>query len=113
LVADAGTGVIRTATWAEPAAQAFVWTQGATGLYPDGHEFPDRDLPSVRASRSLVETDLNRLERKQGPSAPPFETLETRRKLLQDGRLVEAGAPWSLRAINADGSAGPRLLELR
>lgn len=113
LVADAGTGVIRTATWAEPAAQAFVWTQGATGLYPDGHEFPDRDLPSVRASRSLVETDLNRLERKQGPSAPPFETLEARRKLLQDGRLVEAGAPWSLRAINADGSAGPHLLELR
>lgn len=113
LVADADTGVIRTATWAEPAAQAFVWSQGSTGLYPDGHEFPDRDLPSVRASRAVVETDLNRLELKQGPGSPPFETLETRRRLLKEGRLVEAGAPWTLRAVNTDGTAGPRLLELR
>lgn len=113
LVYDASTGVVRTATWAESAAQAFVWAHGSLGLYPDGHEFPDRDLPSLRASRSLIETDLNRLELKQGPSAPPFETLEARRRLLKDGKLVEAGAPWSLQAVGFDGAAGPRLLELR
>lgn len=113
LVLDADTGVIRAAAWAEPAVNAFVWAPGLVGLYPDGHEFPDSDLPSPRATRSLLETDLNRLERRQGPDAPSYESIDARRKLFQAGRLLEAGAPWTLRAVDADGKAGPALLELR
>jgi hypothetical protein len=113
LVLDADTGVIRPAPWAESAVNAFIWTNGSIGLYPDGHEFPDRDLPSIRATRSVLETDIIRLENKQGPGTPPYETIAQRRKLFKEGKLMEAGAPWSIQAIDANGAAGPRLLEFR
>ena len=113
LLLDSETGVIRPAAWAESAVNAFVWVNGSIGLYPDGHEFPDRDLPSVRATRSLLETDIIRLESKQGPGTPPYEIVAGRRKLFKDGKLMQAGAPWSIQAIDANGAAGPRLLEFR
>lgn len=110
---DADTGVIRPAPWAEAAVNAFVWAHGQVGLYPAAHGFPDRDLPSVRATRSLLETDLLRLEAKQGPDAPPYEEIAARRKAFKDGKLIEAGAPWALQAVDSNGAAGPRLLEFR
>ena len=110
---DADTGVIRPAPWAETAVNAFVWAQGQVGLYPAGHGFPDRDLPSVRATRSLLETDLLRLEAKQGPGAPPYEEVAARRKAFREGKLIEAGAPWGVQAVDANGTAGPRLVEFR
>jgi hypothetical protein len=110
---DAETGVIRPAPWAESAVNAFVWAHGQVGLYPAEHGFPDRDLPSVRATRSLLETDLLRLEAKQGPDAPPYEEVAARRKAFKDGRLIEAGAPWVIQAVDSNGAAGPRLLEFR
>ncbi len=110
---DADTGVIRPAPWAEGAVNAFVWAHGQVGLYPAEHAFPDRDLPSVRATRSLLETDLLRLEAKQGPGTPPYEEIAARRKAFREGRLIEAGAPWVVQAVDAGGSAGPRLLEFR
>jgi hypothetical protein len=110
---DAETGVIRPAPWAEAAVNAFVWAQGQVGLYPAAHGFPDRDLPSVRATRSLLETDLLRLEAKQGPGTPPYEEIAARRKAFRDGRLIEAGAPWVVQAVDSNGAAGPRLLEFR
>jgi hypothetical protein len=113
LLLDADTGVIRPAPWAESAVNAFIWTKGSIGLYPEGHEFPDRDLPSIRATRSVLETDIIRLENKQGPGTPPYEVVALRRKLFKEGKLMEAGAPWSVQAIDADGGAGPRLLEFR
>lgn len=113
LTLDADTGVIRPAAWAEGAVNAFVWVNGSVGLYPDGHEFPDRDLPSVRATRSVLETDIIRLETKQGPGAPPFESVAQRRKFFKEGKLMQAGAPWGVQAIDANGAAGPRLLEFR
>lgn len=113
LLLDAETGVIRPAPWAESAVNAFIWTKGSIGLYPDGHEFPDRDLPSIRATRSVLETDIIRLESKQGPGTPPYEIVAQRRKLFKEGKLMEAGAPWSIQAIDANGAAGPRLLEFR
>lgn len=113
LVLDADTGVIRPAAWAESAVNAFVWVNGSVGLYPDGHEFPDRDLPSIRATRSVLDTDLIRLENKQGPGTPPYEVVAARRKLFKEGKLLQAGAPWSVQAIDANGAAGPRLLEFR
>jgi hypothetical protein len=113
LLLDADTGVIRPAPWAESAVNAFVWAPGSVGLYPEGHEFPDRDLPSIRATRSLLETDIIRLENKQGPGTPPYEVVAQRRKAFKEGRLMDAGAPWSIQAIDANGAAGPRLLEFR
>jgi len=113
LLLDADTGVIRPAPWAESAVNAFIWTNGSVGLYPEGHEFPDRDLPSIRATRSVLETDIIRLESKQGPGTPPYEIVAQRRKLFKEGKLMQAGAPWSIQAIDANGAAGPRLLEFR
>ena len=113
LLLDAETGVIRPAPWAESAVNAFIWTNGSIGLYPDGHEFPDRDLPSIRATRSVLETDIIRLESKQGPGTPPYEVVAGRRKLFKEGKLMQAGAPWAIQAIDSNGAAGPRLLEFR
>ena len=113
LLLDADTGVIRPAPWAESAVNAFIWTNGSIGLYPNGHEFPDRDLPSIRATRSMLETDIIRLESKQGPGTPPYEVVAQRRKLFKEGKLMQAGAPWSIQAIDVNGAAGPRLLEFR
>ena len=110
---DAETGVIRPAPWAETAVNAFVWAHGQVGLYPAEHGFPDRDLPSVRATRSLLETDLLRLEARQGPGTPPYEETAARRKAFKAGKLIEAGAPWVVQAVDANGAAGPRLLEFR
>ena len=105
--------MIRPAPWAETAVNAFVWAHGQVGLYPAEHGFPDRDLPSVRATRSLLETDLLRLEAKQGPGAPPYEEVAARRKAFREGKLIEAGAPWGVQAVDANGTAGPRLVEFR
>jgi hypothetical protein len=113
LLLDTETGVIRPAPWAESAVNAFIWTNGSIGLYPDGHEFPDRDLPSIRATRSVLETDIIRLESKQGPGTPPYEVVAGRRKLFKEGKLMQAGAPWAIQAIDSNGAAGPRLLEFR
>ena len=113
LILDPDAGVIRPAPWAESAVNAFLWVNGSVGLYPDGHEFPDRDLPSIRATRSVLETDIIRLENKQGPGTPPYETVAARRRLFKEGKLMQAGAPWSIQAIDANGAAGPRLLEFR
>ncbi len=113
LIVDPDTKAVRAAPWAEAALNAFVFAGGGVGLYPDGHEFPDRDLPSVKATRSLLETDLIRLERATGPSAPPQETVTRRRQLLEAGDTAGAGAPWTLRAVDARGQAGPALLEFR
>lgn len=113
LILDADSGVIRPAPWAESAVNAFLWAPGSIGLYPEWHEFPDRDLPSIRATRSLLETDIIRLENKQGPGTPPYEVVAQRRKAFKEGRLMDAGAPWSVQAIDANGASGPRLLEFR
>ncbi len=113
LVLDADTAVIRPAPWAESAVNAFIWTNGSIGLYPEGHEFPDRDLPSIRATRSVLDTDIIRLETKQGPGTPPYEIVAQRRKLFKEGKFMQAGAPWSIQAIDANGAAGPRLIEFR
>ena len=110
---DADSGVVRPAPWAESAINAFIWVNGTFGLYPEGHEFPDRDLPSIRATRSLLETDIIRLENKQGPGTPPYEDIAARRRHFKEGKFLQAGAPWSIQAVDSNGAAGPRLVEFR
>ena len=73
----------------------------------------DKAGASIRATRSLLETDIIRMEGKQGPGTPPYEVVAGRRKLFKEGKLMEAGAPWTIQAIDANGAAGPRLLEFR
>jgi len=103
---DPDTGVVRAAAWAEPAVYAVSWAGGNTGLFPAGHEFPDRDLPSLRATRSVLETDLIRLEGRTGPGTPPSALLAERRRLFNEGEFIRAGAPWRLVIV------GPRGEEL-
>jgi len=113
LKSDADTGVVHAADWADRALNAFIPAPGAIGLYPAGHEFPDRDLASVRATKSLLETDLLRLERKSGPNAPSYDEVKARRARFTEGDYVRAGAPWSLRAVTPRGEDGLVLVEFR
>ena len=110
---DPDTKVVSAAAWAEPTINSLVWTRGSLGLYPDGHEFPDRDLPSIRATRSLLETDLIRLENKSGPGAPSTAILAERRKFFAENDSIRAGAPWTLYGVEPRGARGPALVEFR
>ena len=100
---DADTGVVRAAAWAEPAVNSLSWVGGTTGLFPAGHEFPDRDLPSLRATRSALETDLIRLEGKSGPGSPPSAQIAERRRLFSEGEFIRAGAPWRVTIVGVRG----------
>ena len=103
---DADTGVVRAAAWTETAVNSVSWVGGTAGLFPAGHEFPDRDLPSLRATRSSLETDLIRLEGRSGPGTPPSAQLAERRRLFGEGEFIRAGAPWRIALV------GPRGEEL-
>jgi hypothetical protein len=105
--------VVHAATWAEPILNSFIASSGSLGLYPAGHEFPDRDLASTRATKSLLETDLLRLERKSGPGAPSYDEVKARRSAFTAQDFVKAGAPWSLRSVSARGEEGLLLVEFR
>lgn len=113
LKADVDTGVVHAAAWAEPIVNSFIPSTGALGLHPAGHEFPDRDLASVRATKSLLDTDLVRLERKSGPNAPSYDELKARRSAFNAQDFVKAGAPWSLRTVTPRGEEGLLLVEFR
>jgi len=113
LKSDVDTGVVHAAAWAEPIINSFIASSGSLGLYPAGHEFPDRDLASIRATKSLLDTDLVRLERKSGPGAPSYEEVKARRSAFTAQDFVKAGAPWSLRTVSPRGEEGLLLVEFR
>ncbi len=113
LKSDVDTGVVHAAAWAEPIINSFIASSGSLGLYPAGHEFPDRDLASIRATKSLLDTDLVRLERKSGPGAPSYDEVKARRSAFTAQDFVKAGAPWSLRTVSPRGEEGLVLVEFR
>ena len=113
LKSDVDTGVVHAAAWAEPILNSFIASTGSLGLYPAGHEFPDRDLASIRATKSLLDTDLVRLERKSGPGAPSYDEVKARRSAFTAQDFVKAGAPWSLRTVSPRGEEGLLLVEFR
>lgn len=113
LKSDVDTGVVHAAAWAEPIINSFIASNGSLGLYPAGHEFPDRDLASIRATKSLLDTDLVRLERKSGPGAPSYDEVKARRSAFTEQDFVKAGAPWSLRTVSPRGEEGLLLVEFR
>lgn len=113
LMNDPDTMAVKAAPWAESVLQSFELPGGAIGLYPSFHGFPDRDLPSRRAAKSLVETDLIRMQRSIDGTPKSVQALARRRELLEAGDTLGAGLPWVLRAVDSKGSAGPVLFEFR
>ena len=107
------TGVVHAAAWAENALRAFQPETGTVGLYPSGHEFPDRDLASIRATRSLLETDLLRNEYKESTRISNKEIIKSRKQFFTQGDYINAGRPWSLIIVSPKGEAGPTLIEFQ
>ncbi len=107
------TGVVQAATWAENALKAFQPETGTVGLYPTGHEFPDRDLASLRATRSLLETDLLRNEYKESTRISNQESIKSRKQFFAQGDYINAGRPWSLIIVSPKGDAGATLIEFQ
>jgi len=113
LEVDKDTGVVHAATWAESALSAFQPETGSVGLYPSGHEFPDHDLASIRATRSLLETDLLRNEYKESTRISNKEIIKSRKQFFAQGDYINAGRPWSLTIISPKGDAGFTLIEFQ
>lgn len=107
------TGVVHLANWAEPTIFAFIASEGSIGLFPSDHEFPDRDLASLRATRSLLETDLLRLEKATGPNSPTYDRIKSRRQKFTEGNFIQAGAPWTAILVGPKGEAISPLLEFK
>jgi hypothetical protein len=83
------------------------------GLYPAGHEFPDRDLASLRATRSLIETDLLRSEYKENTRFTNKDIIKSRKEFFAQGDYINAGRPWSLIIVSPKGDAGATLIEFQ
>lgn len=106
---DPSNLVTGPAAWIEPAFLRVRMSGGRLGLYPAGHEFPER-VASLSCSRNLIDTDLIRLA--ANGSAPRAEIAE-RRRLLDAGDPVAAGGPWSIRFVDARGQPIATLAEFR
>ena len=113
LETDKDTGVVHAAVWAESALRAFQPETGSVGLYPTGHEFPDRDLASIRATRSLLETNLLRNEYNEKTRAANKEIIRSRKEFFTQGDYINAGRPWSLIIVSPKGDAGATLIEFQ
>ena len=113
LEVDRDTGVVHAAAWAEKALRGFQPETGSVGLYPAGHEFPDQDLASIRATRSLLESDLLRNEYKEGARITNKEIINARKLFFSQGDYINAGRPWSLITVSPQGEAGVTLIEFQ
>lgn len=96
------TRALAPAPWIEPALGSVRVAGARVGIYPAGQSFPDRALPSPVSPPSQLDTTLLRLAAGQGPSMPRSELAE-RQRLAREGKAREAGAPWTLRAVNLQG----------
>lgn len=103
------TRAIAAAGWIEPLLGDARHAGARIGLYPAGHVFPDRAIPSPVATPNQVDTNLLRLAAGQG-SMPRAEIL-ARQKASQDGDALGAGSPWTLRAVRLDGTPVATLAE--
>jgi len=113
LEVDKDTGVVHAAAWAQNALLGFQPETGMVGLYPSGHEFPDHDLASIRATRSLLETDLLRNEYKESTRISDKENIKSRKQFFAQGDYINAGRPWSLIIVSPKGEASATLIEFQ
>jgi len=98
------------ASWIEPVFQRTRMAGGRIGLYPSGHEFPER-VAALSVSRNVIETDLIRLG--SGTGGSTRSEVAERRRQLEAGDPVKAGAPWSIRFVDARGNPIVTLAEFR
>lgn len=96
--------------WIEPVFLRTRMAGGRMGLYPSGHEFPDR-VASLSCSRNVVETDL--LRQGSAGAAASRALVAQRRKHLEEGDPVKAGLPWTIRFVDARGQPLITLAEFR
>lgn len=103
------TRAVAAAGWAEPLLAETRVAGARLGLYPAGHVFPDRAIPSLVATANQVDTNLLRLAAGQG--AMPRAEILARQKAAQEGDALGAGSPWTLRAMRLDGTPAATLVE--
>ena len=103
------TRAVAAAGWAEPLLAETRLAGARLGLYPAGHVFPDRAIPSLVATANQVDTNLLRLAAGQG--AMPRAEILARQKAAQEGDALGAGSPWTLRAMRLDGTPAATLVE--
>lgn len=105
-----GTLATTPCDWIEPVFLRTRMAGGRMGLYPSGHEFPDR-VASLSCSRNVIETDL--LRQGSAGAAAPRTLAAQRRKDLEEGHPVKAGGPWTIRFVDARGQPLITLAEFR
>lgn len=98
------------AAWIEPLFRRVHMSGGRIGLFPSGHEFPER-VATLNVSRNVVDTDLIRLG--TGSAGTPREVVAERRRHLDAGDPARAGAPWSVRFVDARGAPLATIAEFR
>ena len=98
------------AAWIEPLFRRAHMSGGRIGLFPSDHEFPER-VATLNVSRNVVDTDLIRLS--SGSAGAPRATVAERRRHLDAGEPAKAGAPWSIRFVDARGNPLVTLAEFR
>jgi hypothetical protein len=108
---DSVTQALGPAPWIEPALVTVRVAGARTGLYPAGHGFPDRVIPSLVSPPSQLDTTLLRLAAGTGPAMPRAEVAERQRR-AREGDMLRAGAPWTLRAVNLGGESVLTLAEI-
>jgi len=98
------------AAWIEPIFRRVHMSGGRIGLFPSGHEFPER-VATLNVGRNVVDTDLIRLG--TGSAGTPRDVVAERRRHLDAGDPARAGAPWSIRFVDARGAPLATLAEFR
>lgn len=112
LSTDSTTQALGPAPWIEPALASARVSGARLGLYPAGHAFPDRVIPSMVSPPSQLDTTLLRLASGVGPAMPRAEVAERQRR-VREGDVRGAGAPWTIRAVDLRGESVLLLAEIR
>lgn len=110
LAAEPGTLATAPAGWVEPIFLRTRMAGARMGLYPSTRELPDR-VASLSCGRNLIETDL--LRQASGDAGVARAAVAERRRRLEAGDPVSAGAPWTIRFVDARGQSLVNLSEFR
>lgn len=106
---EAQTEAIAAAGWIEPLLSHARVAGLRLGLYPAGHPFPDRTIPSLISPPNQLKVTLLSLLAGQG-DMPRAEVLK-RQASAAEGAPLQAGSPWTLRAITIQGEPVMTLAE--
>jgi len=110
LYADPGNQETALAPWIEPIFTRLSLIDGRNGLYPAGHNFPDRTATLV-ISKNILDTDLIRLN--TAAEATRRTEINERRKLFDSGDFLAAGGTWTIRCVDSRGNPILQIGEFR